>query len=129
MATWNDLEKHIKSTYHIAPDQPQGMIGILFPIGDRSQMVFVRQTGNEHIGEWAIVISPVGKVSAAKLKEITQEAFGLVCGGIVMLEDVVMISHSVPLENLDINEFEMPLIAITVSADQLEKKFTGRDDH
>ena len=129
MATWNDLEKHIKSTYHIAPDQPQGMIGILFPIGDRSQMVFVRQTGNEHIGAWATVISPIGKVSAAKLKDVTTEAYDLVCGGVVMLQDLVCLSHSIPLLNLDINEFEMPLIAITVSADQLEKKFTGRDDH
>ena len=129
MATWNDLEKYITSNFHVTPNAPAGMIGILFPVGDRKQQVFIRRKGNDKIGEWAIVTSPIGKVSAAKLKEITQEAFGLVCGGIVMFEDVVMISHSVPLENLDINEISVPLIAITLAADVLEEKYTGKDFH
>ena len=105
------------------------MVGILFPVGNRSQAVFVHRTGNELLGEWATIISPIGKVSAAKLKEITTEAYDLVCGGIVMLRDLVCLSHSVPLADLDINEFTAPLVAITVSADALEQKFTGRDEH
>ena len=129
MATWNDLEKHIKSSYHVDPNAPAGMVGILFPVGSRSQAVFVHRTGNELLGEWATIISPIGKVSAAKLKEITTEAYDLVCGGIVMLRDLVCLSHSVPLADLDINEFTAPLVAITVSADALEQKFTGRDEH
>jgi hypothetical protein len=113
----------------VTPNAPAGMIGILFPVGDRKQQVFIRHIKNAKIGEWAVVTSPIGKVSAAKLKEITQEAFELVCGGIVMLEDVVMISHSVPLENLDINELSVPLIAITLAGDLLEEKYTGKDFH
>ncbi len=129
MATWNEVEKYITSTFHVTPNAPAGMIGILFPVGDRKQQVFIRHIKNAKIGEWAVVTSPIGKVSAAKLKEITQEAFELVCGGIVMLEDVVMISHSVPLENLDINELSVPLIAITLAGDLLEEKYTGKDFH
>lgn len=129
MATWNEVENYITSTFHVLPTAPAGTIGILFPVGDRKQQVFIRRKGNDKIGEWALVISPIGKVSAAKLKEITQEAFELICGGIVMLEDVVMISHSVPLENLDINELSVPLMAITLAADVLEEKYTGKDFH
>lgn len=129
MATWNDLEKYITSNFHVTPNAPDGVIGILFPIGNRQQQVFIRLKEHERLGQWAIVTSPIGKVSAAELKEITQEAFGLVCGGIVMLKDVVMLSHSVPLENLDINEISAPLIAITATADLLEEKYTGKDFH
>jgi len=129
MATWNDLEKYINSTFDVYKDAPAGMVGIVFPVGNRSQLVFIHRTGNELLGEWATIISPIGKVSAAKLKEVTTEAYDLVCGGIVMLRDLVCLSHSVPLADLDINEFTVPLVAITVSADALEQKFTGRDDH
>ena len=129
MATWNDLEEYITSNFHVTPNAPAGVIGILFPVGNRKQQVFIRRQGNDTVGEWAVVTSPIGKVSAAKLKEITQEAFSLVCGGIVMYEDVVMISHSVPLENLDLNEISSPLIAITLAADVLEERYTGKDFH
>ena len=46
-----------------------------------------------------------------------------------MLRDLVCLSHSLPLANLDLNEFTVPLAAITITADTLEQKFTGRDDH
>ena len=129
MATWNELEKYITTTYRVDPDTPAGMVGILFPVGNRSQVVFIRRTGNEQLGEWATIISPIGKVSATKLKEVATEAFDLVCGGVVMLRDLVCLSHSLPLANLDLNEFTVPLAAITITADTLEQKFTGRDDH
>jgi hypothetical protein len=35
----------------------------------------------------------------------------------------------VPLENLDINELSVPLIAITLAGDLLEEKYTGKDFH
>jgi hypothetical protein len=68
MATWNEVEKYITSTFHVTPNAPAGMIGILFPVGDRKQQVFIRHIKNAKIGEWAVVTSPIGKVSAAKLK-------------------------------------------------------------
>ncbi len=105
------------------------MIGILFPVGERKQQVFIRHEGNDRIGEWAVVLSPIGKVSAAKLKEITQAAYGLLIGGIVMLNDVVMISHSVALTSFDVNEISLPIFMVTASADRLEEEYTGKDFH
>lgn len=128
MATWNDLERYITSTFEVNKDAPAGMVGILFPMGNRSQLVFIHRTGSDQLGEWATIISPIGEVSAAKLKEVAREASRLVVGGVVMISDRVYLSHSVPLLNLDMNEFTVPLIAITASADVLEQKFTGRDD-
>lgn len=129
MATWNDLEKYITSTFDVYKDAPAGMVGIVFPVGNRSQLVFIHSTGSNQLGEWATIISPIGTVSAAKLKEVAREAAALVVGGIVLISDTVYLTHSVPLLNLDLSEFTVPLAAITVSADVLEQKFTGRDDY
>ncbi len=129
MATWKDLENHIKSEFEVLPNAPIGTIGILFPVGERKQQVFIRHEGNDRIGEWAVVLSPIGKVSAAKLKEITQAAYGLLIGGIVMLNDVVMISHSVALTSFDVNEISLPIFMVTASADRLEEEYTGKDFH
>ena len=50
-----------------------------------------------------------------------------VCGGIAAMGDLVTVRHSVPLLNLDINEFERPLGLVTGTADRLEQQFQGGD--
>ena len=46
-----------------------------------------------------------------------------------MLNDVVMISHSVALASFDVNEISLPIVVITASADRLEEEYTGKDFH
>ena len=41
----------------------------------------------------------------------------------------VVLRHSLPLENLDINEFVDPLALVAGVADELEEKFTGGDGY
>jgi hypothetical protein len=43
--------------------------------------------------------------------------------------DHVVLRHSLPLENLDINEFVDPLTLIAGAADNLESEFFGADDY
>ena len=43
------------------------------------------------------------------------------------LGDLVTFRHSLPLANLNINEFESPLALVTTTADRLEQAFTGGD--
>jgi len=44
-----------------------------------------------------------------------------------MAGNLVTFRHSVPLLNLNINEFESPLALVTETADLLESTFTGGD--
>jgi hypothetical protein len=51
-----------------------------------------------------------------------------VVGGVAIIDEYVVLRHSLPLINLDINEFVDPLVLVTGSAEMLERQFHGRDD-
>lgn len=127
MATWDDLVSYLKSNYKIAVEKP-GFLGLGFNSGDgRSQRVIVEVAGNDEIGVWAKVFSPVADFSAKSLEAACREASNLVCGGIMVLDDVIWLSDSIPLANLDANEIDFPLRAVVATADILEQKLTGGD--
>jgi hypothetical protein len=128
MATWQDVERFIRSNYTVLPDAPKGMIALSFSIpGGRSQMVFVSSGGNETIGSVVHISSVIGQLTSAKVADACREASEMVVGGIVQMGDHTVLRHSVLLENLDENELVNPLLAVTLAADNLEKKLTGRD--
>jgi hypothetical protein len=128
MATWKDVEKYIRSEYKILPDSPKGMIAIDFNLNDgRSQKVFLSRGGNDAMGEAVHILSIIGKLSPSKIAEACKEVTDMVVGGIVLFDDLVMLRHSVLLENVDENELVKPLLAVTIGADRLEQKLTGSD--
>jgi hypothetical protein len=128
MATWKDVEKYIRSEYKVLPDSPKGMIAIDYKTpGGRGQLVFISNGGNEAMGDALQISSFIGKLSSTKLIEACSEAANMVVGGIVQIDDMTVLRHSVLLENLDENEILKPLVAITTCADHLEKKLTGKD--
>lgn len=130
MATWNDVVAHLNSNYK-CKQVNEAMIALTFNMGEgRSQIVFVELAGNDRIGEWAKVGSPVGRKSdLKKLEAYCAAAEELVCGGIVYTGEFIMLRDSFPLLNLDVNELEIPLVAITASADSIERSITGGDTY
>ena len=48
-------------------------------------------------------------------------------GAHALVGNLVTFRHSLPLENLNINELESPLALVTTTADQLERTLTGGD--
>lgn len=127
MANWKSMVAHIKSKYRVL-EESEGLLALRFETVDgRDQIVFFQRGGNDKIGEWAQVTSAIANYSAKTLEAACREAHGLLCGGITIIEDKIMLSDSIPLANLDANEIEQPLMAITFFADMLERKFTGGD--
>ena len=128
MATWNDVMNHIKANfkYEIIAE---GLVKLQFDMGGgRSQLVFISRVGNEKIGEWAGVASPVGGIDKVKKLEAYCRAVNdWVCGGIVIFADYIMLRDTFPLENLDVNEFNLPLLTIVDAADEIERTITGGD--
>jgi hypothetical protein len=128
MATWSDVVQYIKSHYRISEEQPD-MIKMVFDTGDlRSQVVFIwRQTlaGGEE--EWVQIESPFGELGSVDLGRALAEVGSTVCGGMAQFANVVTIRHALPLENLNLNEFERPLALVTNTADAIERKLVGGD--
>jgi hypothetical protein len=128
MATWADVVSYVHSNYKIAAEEPN-MMKLIFETGNlRSQMVLLwhmtLQDGRE---EWIQIESPFGELASTDLAKAVREVGNTVCGGLACAGDFVTFRHSLPLDNLNINEFERPLALVTSTADRLESALTGGD--
>jgi hypothetical protein len=127
MANWSTLVNYVSSNYKVA-DQGPDMLKMIFETGDlRSQVVFLwRQTlsGGE---EWVQIESPFAEVGMVNLQQALEAIGGMVCGGMAIASGYVTVRHAVPLANLNINEFERPLLLVTTTADNLESQLIGGD--
>lgn len=128
MATWSALTEYVRSHYKISDEKP-GSLKLVFDLGNlRSQVVFLwRMTLDEGTEDWVQIESPFGRLDSINLRGAIDAMGETVCGGIAALGEFVTVRHSVPLLNLDINEFERPLALVTGTADRLEQQFQGGD--
>jgi hypothetical protein len=129
MATWDELHSYIRVTYKVAEDTGTFM-KLLFNVGGgRSQVVFVGRNDTGGGDSYATISSPFGTVGKLDLAAVLSELGEYVVGGAAVYGDLVVLRHSIPLDNLDPNEFEGPLHLVLNTADILEEKFVGGDDY
>jgi hypothetical protein len=130
MAEWQDLVGYVRANYKVADESPT-MMKLVFETGDlRSQIVVLwRQTLKDGTEEWLQIESPFANVDEVDVRRALEEVGNLVCGGLAIMGDILTIRHSVPLENLNINEFERPLALVTFTADELERRMSGGDKY
>ena len=128
MTTWNDLVQYVSSNYKIS-ERTDSMLKLVFETGSmRSQVVLVwHLTLDRGAEEWVQIESPFGEFGSVDLAAALQQIGSTVCGGMALYGNLVTFRHSVPLANLNINEFESPLALVTSTADALERAFTGGD--
>ncbi|HEX7660387.1 MAG TPA: hypothetical protein VF444_13005 [Pseudonocardiaceae bacterium] len=138
MATWRDLVRYLKfdTNYEVIREEPDE-IRILYKIDERDEddegrtqvMIIAREVmdGRE---DWVQIATPFAKVSDVDLHTVLVElGMTAVVGGAVIMGDYLVLRHSLPLSNLDGNEFEDPLDLVAQSADDLENIFTGGDNY
>jgi hypothetical protein len=128
MATWRDFKAFVKAGYDIE-QEGSDMIQLLMEAnGGRSQVVFLwhrrLMKGTE---DWLVIESPFAEVRDVDLAAVVSRAGEMVCGGIVAIDGYAYFRHALPLENMDVNEFERPLRLVTLSADRLERLVSGED--
>lgn len=128
MATWKDLSEYIHANYKVAESDDSKM-KLVFETGSlRSQVLWIWYlTLNEGREHWIQIESPFGELGKVDLNQALQAVGSTVCGGLALVSNLVTFRHSVPLENLNINEIEAPLALVTTTADQLERALTGGD--
>ncbi len=128
MASWNQLVGFVRQTYQVADTTPDRLSLVFGMSADRSQVVhLLRQVLGENEEEWVQIESPVCEASTERIEATARAAGDMVCGGVAVINDLVIFRHSVPLANLDVNEFERPLHLVTMAADYLETQVTGLD--
>lgn len=130
MATWGDLVAFVRSEYRVTKVEDEEIrVEVEFD-DNRRQVVVIYREVFDRKEEWVQLVSPCGKAAEVSLRELLAElGQTAVCGGAVVMGEYVAIRHSLPLENLDINEFTDPLALIAGVADELEEKFTGGDGY
>jgi hypothetical protein len=136
VADWGDLVAYIRHSYdviHFEPDQVR--IRVSFGQDDedllgRRQIMVVAHEILDQREDWVQIATPFARVEQVDLHEVLTEVGNtIVVGGVALMGDYVVLRHSLPLINLDINEFTDPLDLVASGAEQLERRFTGRDDY
>src|SRR5947209_10249186 len=127
MATWETLRNYIKSQYTVSKDELT-IMSLQFDVGNgRSQVVVVAKAMlGQH--EWAQIRTPVCAEADLNPRDALLRNFGFVVGGLSMMEDgTIWFGHSVPLKDLDIDEFEIPFQLAVGLGDELERELAGVD--
>lgn len=134
MAEWADLVAFVRHEYRVVRDQPDE-IRIRMSYGDddteeRAQTVVIAREVLDRREDWVQIATPFARLDQVDLATVLTEIGNtIVVGGAVVMGDHLVLRHSLPLVNLDINEFTDPLELVAGSAEQLEQYFTGRDDY
>ncbi|MFL6124014.1 hypothetical protein [Actinophytocola sp.] len=136
MADWGDLVAYIRHTYDVIryePDEVRIRVSFLKDEEDiqgRKQIMVVAHEILDQKEDWVQIATPFARIEQVDLREVLTEVGNtIVVGGIALMGDYVVLRHSLPLINLDINEFTDPLDLVASGAEQLERRFTGRDDY
>ncbi|NIJ12527.1 hypothetical protein FHU38_002871 [Saccharomonospora amisosensis] len=135
MASWEDLVAYIHHEYDVVREEPDE-IRIKIGYGEdeysprRAQTVIVAREIMDRKEEWVQIATPFARLGQVDLPAVLSEIGNTtVVGGAVLMGEYLVLRHSLPLVNLDINEFVDPLELVTGSAELLEEQFTGRDDY
>lgn len=136
MADWGDLVAYIRNSYDVIrfePDEVRIRVSFADDEDDllaRKQIMVVAHEVLDEREDWVQIATPFARVDDVDLREVLTEAGNtIVVGGVVLMGDYVVLRHSLPLINLDINEFTDPLDLVASAAEQLERRFTGRDEY
>jgi hypothetical protein len=130
MTTWQELAGYVRSNYKITDEQPD-IIKLIFETANlRSQVVILgRQNLLDGEEEWLQIMSPIADLASVNLQGALEAVGDVVCGGLAIVGELLVLRHAVPLLNLNINEFERPLVLVTMTADRLEHELAGGDKY
>ncbi|MFD8500335.1 hypothetical protein [Amycolatopsis sp. NPDC059657] len=135
MATWGDLATFIRQSYRVVRDSADEIrIRISFGPDDeteeRAQVMIIAREILDQKEDWVQIATPFATVDQVDLLSVLEEIGNtIVVGGAAVMGQHVVLRHSLPLINLDINEFLDPLELVAGAAEILEQTFTGRDDY
>lgn len=126
MTTWNDVVQAVHEYQH--QDMSDRLIKLLTFIGDRTQILFVARTGNNSGRDWVEISSPIGRLSRQQIEHVAQRLSQHVVGGLVIEDGMAVVSTSLPVRSLHLDDLSELIEFIALTADRFEAEILGRDD-
>jgi hypothetical protein len=127
MATWKELREFAHARYAVDEEEGSLTLTVGFSSG-RSQKIIVRPF--EALGTTLIEF----RAAVCRLRDLPpDEALRLnttmPIGAFALIGDIYVLVHRFPIENINANEFEVPLSALIRMADEFELKYShGKDE-
>lgn len=128
MPSWTDIQQHARSNYKLQKDEEE-FFGLGFQYEDsRTQMIYVKRFSFED-SDWVEFRSVVCTGSQMEPKVALEWNEKFAVGALALDSDGdYVIVHRAPLATMQLDEFELPLHAISSTADQLEKTYASGSD-
>jgi hypothetical protein len=125
MATWEGLRGYIKSNYVVGGEDAESLLLDFALEENRSQKVMVSKLmlGD---AEWVEIATPICQESELAARDAMLRNGQMIVGGLAMDgEGMVYFRHSLPLKDLDLDEFEVPFHLAVQFGDRLEREIVG----
>jgi len=127
VTSWDDLVSYVRVRYEVMRQADDELWFNLPTVGERTQLVVVRQVRGADAHPWAQIASPVCRVDEVDLAKLLELAGEAVVGGAAAEAGVVVFRHSIPLDDTELGAFERPFRLVVETADRLEHELTGGD--
>ncbi len=129
VTTWIDVINFVRTRYEVLEESDGWLRFRLHGPSDRTQQATVHHLAELDGGSWIEISSPVGWADSIDLRKFLELAGGSAVGGAAVVDGVALLKHTVPLEDLSIQEeFEPPLKAVVARADAFEHELTAADE-
>jgi hypothetical protein len=129
VTSWIDVINFVRTRYEVLEETEGWLRFRLEGPRDRTQQVTVHHLAELDGGSWVEISSPVGWADKVDLRRFLELAGASAVGGAGVIDGVALLKHTVPLEDLSIQqEFERPLKAVVARADAFEHQLTGTDE-
>ena len=126
MPTWGEIQEYARSKYKLAKDEEHWLSLVFAYDNERRQLVRVKHfKAFDH--DWIEFASACCKNDEMSPAVALKKNNDYAVGGIALDGDVYVFKYTIPLTNLDIDEFELPLHVVASTADQIESQFAAQD--
>jgi hypothetical protein len=127
MPSWHDIQGYARNKYRLFKDEPDKFAIVFKERGDRTQLIWVRpfKAYNQDFLEFKSFFCKEGEMPpAVALRKNAEMALGFIaCVG-----DYYAVIWNVAMNNMVVEEFEMPLQIVSSRADELEQLYSSGKD-
>ncbi|MEU4746726.1 hypothetical protein AB0G02_40590 [Actinosynnema sp. NPDC023658] len=128
MTSWIDVINYVRTRYEVLEENDTWLRFRLDTGEGRTQQVSVHHVPESDGVAWVEISSPVGRPDAIDLRRLLELAGTTAVGAAAVVDDVALLKHTVPLEDLSVREeFERPLLLLVSAADAFEHELTQTD--
>lgn len=129
MAIWTDVINYVRTRYEVLEEQEGWLRFRLGTEDGRTQQVSAHHLPAVDGVEWVEISSPIGWADKIDLRRLLDLAGTASVGGAGVVDGVALLKHTVPLQDLHIEEeFGRPVQALVERADAFEHELTQADE-